>query len=293
MAGKRLIDAAKFLNASTSVAKQHLLQRQQQWDVYNRTSSLAKAVNSQTDRVTVTAQAVFQLAKRLNESGPSWRQEESETTEAARHGEPVTMQDAYAAKEDVDSGRWAGPSSTPEVRGSPDTRTGLTGGTTHDQVEHLSAGGQDTFTQRQEFNHPDLSSLIRPQLPKHVLETSDVEMPSSTPSLNQDVYPGPSQISEDMISDGIDVNILSTPRVSQMLGKKGSALKNPYTKKQRLPPQPLPEMKAAQERWQKERAKLATASIRSKEETDAQKSPATTSEDTEVYAQPYFAANKY
>jgi len=291
MAGKRLIDAAKFLNASTSVAKQHLLQRQQQWDVYNRTSSLAKAVKSQTDRVTVTAQAVLQLAKRLNESGPSWRQEESKTTEAARHGEPVTLQ--YAAKEDVDNRRRAGPSSTPEMHVSPDTRTGLTGGTTPDQVEHLSAGGQDTFTQRQEFNHPGLSSPIRSQLPKHVLETSDVEKPSSTASLNQDVYPGPSQISKDMISDGIDINILSTPRVSQMLGKKGSALKNPYTKKQRLPPQPLPEMKAAQERWQKERAKNATASIRSKEETDAQKSPATTSEDTEVYAQPYFAANKY
>lgn len=70
MAGKRLLDAAKLFNVSRSVAKQHIVLRQQQWDVYSQTSSLARAVKAQTDRVTVTAGAAYELAKRFSESAP-------------------------------------------------------------------------------------------------------------------------------------------------------------------------------------------------------------------------------
>ncbi|KAF2404429.1 ABC1-domain-containing protein [Trichodelitschia bisporula] len=70
MAGRRLLDVAKLFNASRSIAKQHIVLRSNQIDVYNKTSSLAKAVKDQTDRVTLTAKAAIELAKRLDESGP-------------------------------------------------------------------------------------------------------------------------------------------------------------------------------------------------------------------------------
>jgi aarF domain-containing kinase len=68
MAGRRLVDVAKLINASRSIAKQHIALRSQQLDVYNKTSTLAKAVKDQTDRVTLTARAAIALSKRLNET---------------------------------------------------------------------------------------------------------------------------------------------------------------------------------------------------------------------------------
>lgn len=72
MAGRRLLDAARLFNASRSVAKHHFAIRSQQWDVFTQTSTLARAVKNQTDRVTVTARAAYALAKRFNEQGPSY-----------------------------------------------------------------------------------------------------------------------------------------------------------------------------------------------------------------------------
>lgn len=68
MAGRRLIDAAKLFDASRSVAKQHIILRSQQLDVYSKTSTLAKTVKNQTDRVTLTAKAAVALAERFNGS---------------------------------------------------------------------------------------------------------------------------------------------------------------------------------------------------------------------------------
>lgn len=72
MAGRRLLDAARLFSASSSIVKQHFAIRSQQWDVYTRTSTLARAVKDQTDRVTVTARAAYALARRVNEKPPSY-----------------------------------------------------------------------------------------------------------------------------------------------------------------------------------------------------------------------------
>ncbi len=72
MAGRRLLDLAKLVNASRNVAKQHIELRAKQLDVYNKTSTLTKAVKHQTDRVTLTAQAAAALVERLNEEVPRY-----------------------------------------------------------------------------------------------------------------------------------------------------------------------------------------------------------------------------
>lgn len=71
MAAKRLLDAAALFNAVNGVAKKHFLLRSSQLDVYTKTSTIAKAVKYQTDRVTETAKAASALAARLNEDGKS------------------------------------------------------------------------------------------------------------------------------------------------------------------------------------------------------------------------------
>lgn len=72
MAGRRIVDAAKLFNASKSVAQKHIALRSNQLDAYSKTSTLAKAVKNQTDRVTLTAAAAIALSKRFSEDGPAY-----------------------------------------------------------------------------------------------------------------------------------------------------------------------------------------------------------------------------
>jgi aarF domain-containing kinase len=84
MAGKRLLDVAALFNASRGVAQKHVALRARQVDVYNRTSTLAKAVRNQTDRVTETVKATSFLVSRLNESGPVWASEATDARDESR-----------------------------------------------------------------------------------------------------------------------------------------------------------------------------------------------------------------
>lgn len=86
MAGKRILDAAALFNASRSIAAKHVNLRTQQFDVYSKTSSLATTVRSQTERVALTASAAVSLAKRLNESGPTYSTQASGVQAAEKNG---------------------------------------------------------------------------------------------------------------------------------------------------------------------------------------------------------------
>ena len=72
MAGRRLVDAAKLFSASRSIAQKHIALRARQYDVYSQTSTVARAVKSQTDRITLTAAAALALSKRLSEEAPTY-----------------------------------------------------------------------------------------------------------------------------------------------------------------------------------------------------------------------------
>ncbi|KAI9687598.1 MAG: hypothetical protein M1822_002208 [Bathelium mastoideum] len=100
MAGKRLVDAARVFNAARGIAKQHIAFRLHQFDVYSRTSTLAKAVKSQTDRVTVTAEAAYTLAKRLNENGPNYSSAFSTQSGSTPSHDPVPRRDSVAGQAD-------------------------------------------------------------------------------------------------------------------------------------------------------------------------------------------------
>ena len=69
MTGRRLLDVAAILKVSQGVAAKHVALRQHQFDLYSKTSSLAEAVKSQTDRITLTVKAASILAERFNRPG--------------------------------------------------------------------------------------------------------------------------------------------------------------------------------------------------------------------------------
>jgi aarF domain-containing kinase len=87
MAGRRLIDAAKLFNAGKSIAQQHVKLRSQQLDVYSKTSSLAKAAKSQTDRVTLTLDAAVKLSRRMNEEAPRYAEEAARRASEVYNGD--------------------------------------------------------------------------------------------------------------------------------------------------------------------------------------------------------------
>ncbi|MCJ1399972.1 hypothetical protein MMC11_003175 [Xylographa trunciseda] len=70
MSGRWILDAMALFGASKRVLSRHVSLRTSQFDDYKKTSSLAKAIGSQTNRVTVTAKAATVLVERLNGQGP-------------------------------------------------------------------------------------------------------------------------------------------------------------------------------------------------------------------------------
>ena len=86
MSGKRLLDAAALFTASRGVVFKHVAFRQQQLDAYTKTSSLAKAVNPQIDRVTLTVRTASALARRFSEAGEGYSTKASKTDAAGKNG---------------------------------------------------------------------------------------------------------------------------------------------------------------------------------------------------------------
>jgi aarF domain-containing kinase len=105
MSSRRFLDAAKLFNATRGIAKQHLALRSQQLDAFNKTSTLAKAVRNQTDRVTLTAQAAATLARKLNEEVPAYSystsyppppasRPQAKAQPQTRHDEPIPREES-------------------------------------------------------------------------------------------------------------------------------------------------------------------------------------------------------
>lgn len=83
MTGRRLVDAAAIFTAARGVASKHVALRRHQLDVYSKTSTLAKALQSQSDRVTLTVKAAAALAERFNERGPQYSTQASQRSPSA------------------------------------------------------------------------------------------------------------------------------------------------------------------------------------------------------------------
>lgn len=268
MAGKRLLDAAKLFDAGRAIGKQHIGLRRQQWDVYSKTSGLAKAVKDQTDRVTVTAGAAYELAKRFNETAPSWQEHSGQSstqkaqenewgTEPGAVRETASVQEqAQAASVNVDSQKQKvnDDESLSSLRKREIQRRAEgqipSASATVSSVD--GAPGEDTFSARPDSVSPELSSLPRMKIPKHPESAQGSDSHLSNSDLNQDVFSARGVEAEEEVPEGVNLEgAFASRRVSQMIAKSGGGLKNPYAGRQKLRSKPLPEMLAAEERWKR------------------------------------------
>ena len=274
MAGKRLLDAAKLFDAGRAIGKQHIALRRKQWDVYSKTSGLAKAVKDQTDRVTVTASAAFELAKRFNETGPSW-QEHNSTQSSSRksatdeHAKGVLEsgivqendQESTVAGSENGAVQDDGTLSSLRKREMQRQAEAQIPIASSDSPPQNDDGVLDTFNTRPDSVSPELSSLPRVKIPKHTESSQESFGNVEDHELNRDVFSsrGADTTTEEL-PEGINLEgPFASPRVSHMVRKSGADSKNPYATRKKLPPRPLPEMTAAEQRWKQENSNQAQA----------------------------------
>lgn len=303
MAGKRLLDAAKLFNAGRSIAKQHFVLRQQQWDVFSKTSGVAKAVKSQTDRVTVTAGAAWELARNFDETGPRWKdqeplskdagfeqvQEERERQEKQSTGqveEAKVQRDENIAGDSDEKADQAGDDGTLSSlrRREMQRRAEYQIPETSAVNEHVPSQiqGHDTFAERSESAGPELSSLPRMRIPRSPEAFTAPQENLSHKTLNQDVFYTPGQSTENsVVPEGASMgSLFNAPRVSRMLGQHEDGAKNPYGGRKKMPPQPLPEMVAARQKWDLQRDET---SVQATAEGDARTEPVVENGDAETH----------
>ncbi|EME82375.1 uncharacterized protein MYCFIDRAFT_40595 [Pseudocercospora fijiensis CIRAD86] len=239
MSGKRLIDAARLAGVGLNVVKNHFKIRQEQWQLLTKTSSVARAVKNQTDRVTVTAAAAVELAKRVNETGPQWRED----------GAEYMRRQGRAAAKEVNNLRNDAATMAKDAELQRQAEAQIPAQAADTQV---AGSGHDTFNERSEHTSPELSSLPRTKLPKHAEKASDAGESLQDKKLNQDTYPVPSE-GDEQLPEGVNINAFHSPRVSRMVGANGPQMQNPFAARKKLPPKPLKEMEEASKRWEEER----------------------------------------
>jgi aarF domain-containing kinase len=242
MSGKRILDAAKLASAGRAVGAKHFELRRQQWRVWTEGSGLGRAVKNQTDRVTVTAGAAWQLARRVGEREvkPAWDEGMKDAKEKIKD-EIVRGGDGWRAGDEALKKRQAQRMAEDQI---PSVEADGLG-----SLEKKADVGRDTFSERVGTVSPELSSLPRVKLPKHLADGQGGDSHVEEKGLNQDVYyTAKSEATPEEVPEGVDLNIFSSSKVSRALGRSGGDKVNPYAGRKKMAPRPLPEMVAAMEK---------------------------------------------
>ena len=206
MAGKRLLDAALLLSATRNVAKQHTRIRGDQFDAWSKTSTIAKAVKSQTDRVTLTAQAATAIANRLNEEAPSpadfaTRVQRTSTTDELHRSDNLYQ----ASTSSTESGTFE----HDHGYAPPATDTSTA------QSERASIGPDDAPLAA---DHSRAKVTLKPKTVEGPILSDFQERPTGNVSHNN------TSVEQDDVPEGVDIGIFHTPRGRRLLeeNKKSS-----------------------------------------------------------------------
>ncbi|GAD91447.1 molecular chaperone (ABC1), putative [Paecilomyces variotii No. 5] len=247
MSGKRLLDAIQFFNVAKSVAGKHLALRQRQLDVYTRTSSLTKGIQSQTEGIILTAKAAAALAQRFNEPSPvtkpppSERREPTSTSESQQAD--LRVKQSQAARDPLPDGTIPPDTISVSARPLPSEDAKKAQRQAEFQIPQKAAGhpaeeqGDRGVGQDQEvFNKPSttaapvLSSLPRVKVPKATGDVqegngkinADVFYSSAKENAGKTVPKEDSSAEEDKLSDEMMSEIFHSPRVAKILSRKGA-----------------------------------------------------------------------
>ncbi|PWY82984.1 ABC1-domain-containing protein [Aspergillus heteromorphus CBS 117.55] len=223
MSGKRLLDAIQLCNVAGTVAAKHLAVRQRQLDLFTRTSSLTKGIQSQVEGLCLTAQAAAALAKRFNDS-PSPSASQSAPAPSPQPPRPTTTE-PRATSLSPDEARKAQRQAEDQI---PSLAAGHNGGAPNPLDVSQQ---QDVYYEPSKTTTPGLSGLPRVKLPK---AASDIQTAVDS-NINADVFNSPvskeKPVSsekptvgqEGEISDEMMQDIFHSPKVAKMLSRQAAA----------------------------------------------------------------------
>ena len=245
MTGRRLLDVAAIFKASQGVAAKHVALRQHQLDVYSKTSSLAKAIKSQTDRVTLTVKAASDLAERFSEPGPN------HSTQASQSGKPPpdtsirgqdldpgvnkNLEKKYALSQEHDS-EISDQNAPAELPADSSIATKQAKAKEYPLPDGLSLPVDPvgvSSRDRGSYSEQVVSALPRVSLPKNTEDTQDSDEHVPDAELNQDVFYSASSKNEeqplpqaqaipeqDQLPDEAYTELFHSPRVARMLSRR-------------------------------------------------------------------------
>ena len=223
MVGRRILDGAALLKATRSVASKYIALQEHRFDTYSKTSSLAKAIKGQTDRVTLTFRAASALNQRFNSStildSSRGRKTQNDGREYLGFKEnDVRNQDRQAEKEiflksEHDYGEVKKKNVTPTTRNA-----GV-------EAEHLEA---DPRSPLKDDNKPSRqqNKLAQVQPSWQNIEQST----ESRPYLNQDTqfqgsasnnHLGPQTLGQEEAIEPDYPEIFHSPRIAKLLSRQG------------------------------------------------------------------------
>ena len=249
MAGKRLLDAALVLSATRNVAKQHIRIRSEQFDVWSKTSTIAKAVQNQTDRITLTAQAAAAIARRLNEQAPSPRdfttqaqrtrtgndvprRESVDHADTDRARQESLQQDHHYRRSEQNATQQPHPTQEREVAQEQPQRRPTPDGSIPPASAPVDLKGTlatplGDFSDRAAV--PPKRDPLEQEQPASNADLKPVSAKESTipdPDLADQKIPEKDAVPEqDEVPEGVNTDVFHTPRVKQMLGGKDTGLK--------------------------------------------------------------------
>lgn len=180
MSGRRLLDAIQFLNVTKSVAAKHLAVRQRQLDVFTRTSSLTKGIQSQAEGLILSAKAAAALARRFNEPDHPPKTSDSPLTSQTLSG--TKSEDARSPSLSPDEARKAQRQAESHI---PVSGATYSGGEVPEELRVSQQ--QDVFYEPSLAKTPELSGLPRVKLPK----AGGKEQVGIDGEINADVFHSP------------------------------------------------------------------------------------------------------
>ncbi|KAI6251555.1 hypothetical protein HI914_00830 [Erysiphe necator] len=199
MAGKRILDIATILNVLREVAKKNLELRTKQIELYNKTSSLAKAIHSQNERLSETIKVSTLFANRQNESTVS---ENRDKTSEAAVGSLKNSQSILGSKSSTSNSG----SISDEIKSSIERKSNNSLNSSSTSEEQL----KQPFTDEYEKHNIKFSQVFGEiQDDKNVLIDESLRPSNFNEQFIHD---------EEKISENLNINIFHSSRVARSLG---------------------------------------------------------------------------
>lgn len=234
MAGRRLLDAVTLAAATRAVARQHVRIRQEQFDVWSQTSSIARAakdqsdsvargVQDQTDRVTLTAKAAGALIARLNENGPEARRVRAADRKHANDSVRSGFQGVGTRKDEPESERHGKISEDKEGSLSPKAAKDEVAGQSEKTDTYISqpkasTSGGDAETQ----------ATLNPEQ-----QFKAQAVPQQRSGRPPEAQHGESASNEyDDVPEGVNIDVFQNPRVKKLLGTRKASATQPSFQQQ-------------------------------------------------------------